>query len=166
MPSNFPYLFLTVYLGGVLWKVQKRRTKEIKMHLQKLFWPNVQLAKDYVFLALRLLCSIHFTNVWKWFFYENCSEILWEKIVLSSDRKKEIWNSRLKAKNFQKFWDHKNNLFKPWKVRTVLVTECFLTCSPRKWRNCRLAIYVLSVGYTETKYIKLKTNFFVVFHKK
>ena len=37
---------------------------------------------------------------------------------------KNFWNSRLKVKNFQKFWDHWNNLFKQWKVRQFL-TECF-----------------------------------------
>ena len=28
-------------------------------------------------------------------------------------------NSRLKAENFQTFWDHKNNLFEQWKVITI-----------------------------------------------
>ena len=34
------------------------------------------------------------------FCYQNCSELLWEKIVLVTE--KDFWNSRLKAKNFQK----------------------------------------------------------------
>ena len=54
---------------------------------------------------------------WYVFCYQNCSGLLWEKNVLVI--KKKIWNSRLKAENFQKFWDHKNNLFKQWKVRTI-----------------------------------------------
>ena len=29
----------------------------------------------------------------------------------------KFWNSRLKAENFQNFWDHWNNLFKQWEVR-------------------------------------------------
>ena len=33
----------------------------------------------------------------------------------SSDRE-NFWNSRLKAENFQKIFDHLNNLFKQWKV--------------------------------------------------
>ena len=33
--------------------------------------------------------------------------------------KKNFWNSRLKAKNWQNFWDRYNNLFKQWKVRTI-----------------------------------------------
>ena len=41
----------------------------------------------------------------------------------------------LMAKNFQKFWDHKNNLFQQWKVNTIFETECwFLTCS---WKFLR-----------------------------
>ena len=51
------------------------------------------------------------------FCYQNCSDLLWEKIVLVI--KKKIWNSRLKAENFQKFWDHLNNLFKQWMDRTI-----------------------------------------------
>ena len=39
------------------------------------------------------------------------------KIVLLIE--KNFWNSRLKAENLQKFWDHENNLFKQWKVRTI-----------------------------------------------
>ena len=38
------------------------------------------------------------------FYYQNCSDVLWEKNVLMIE--KNFWNSRLKAKNFQKFWDH------------------------------------------------------------
>ena len=36
------------------------------------------------------------------FCYQNCSDLLWEKNC-SSDRE-NFWNSRLKAKNFQKIW--------------------------------------------------------------
>ena len=50
-------------------------------------------------------------------FYQNCSDLLWVKIVPVI--KKNFWNSRLKAKNLKSFWDHKNNLFKQWKVRTI-----------------------------------------------
>ena len=35
---------------------------------------------------------------------ENCSDLLWEKIVLVIE--KNFWNSRLKAENLQNFWDH------------------------------------------------------------
>ena len=38
------------------------------------------------------------------FCYQNCSDPLWEKIVLVIE--KNFWNSRLKAEKFQKFWDH------------------------------------------------------------
>ena len=61
-----------------------------------------------------LLCRICIEML---FCYQNCSDLLWEKIVLVIE--KNFWNSRLKAKNFQKFWDHLNNLFKQWKDRTI-----------------------------------------------
>ena len=38
------------------------------------------------------------------FCYQNCSDLLWEIIVLVIE--KNFWNSRLKAENLQKFWDH------------------------------------------------------------
>ena len=47
----------------------------------------------------------------------NCSDLQWEKIVLVIE--KNFRNSRLKAENLQNFWDHWNNLFKQWKVRTI-----------------------------------------------
>ena len=57
------------------------------------------------------------------FCYQNCSDLLWEKIVQMI--KKNIWNLRLEAENLQEVWDHLNNLFKQWKVEQYLVTECF-----------------------------------------
>ena len=51
------------------------------------------------------------------FCFQNCSGLLWEKIVLVIE--KNFWNSRRKAENFQKIWDYLNNLFKQWKVRTI-----------------------------------------------
>ena len=71
-------------------------------------------------------------DVHKWFFLktESSFSILWNfdfqlvtKIVLTYCEKKLIeknfWNWRLKAENLQNFWDHQNNLFKQWKVRTI-----------------------------------------------
>ena len=57
--------------------------------------------------------------------------VLWEKIVLVIE--KNFWNSRLKAENFQNFWDHWNNLFKQWKVRSILNDEGWPQRS-RAWR--------------------------------
>jgi hypothetical protein len=36
--------------------------------------------------------------------YQNCSDLLWGKIVLVIE--KNFWNSRLKAESFQNSWDH------------------------------------------------------------
>ena len=41
------------------------------------------------------------------FCYQNCSDLLWEKIVLV----------------IEKFWDHWNNLFRQWKVITIFGTS-------------------------------------------
>ena len=49
------------------------------------------------------------------FCYQNCSDLLREKIVLVI--KKNFWGWRPRV--CEKFWDHLNNLFKQWKVRTI-----------------------------------------------
>ena len=51
------------------------------------------------------------------FCYQNCTDLLWEKNVLVIE--KNFRNSRLKAMDFQTFWDHLNNSFKQWNVRTM-----------------------------------------------
>ena len=51
-----------------------------------------------------LTVSVFHVEVTLVFCYQNCSDLLWEKIVLVIE--KNFWNSRLKAENLQKFWDH------------------------------------------------------------
>ena len=62
------------------------------------------------------------------FYYQNCSDLLWEKIVLVIE--KFFWNLRLNAENLQIFWDHLND----WTIcsnsersEQFLVKECFFT---------------------------------------
>ena len=70
-----------------------------------------------------------FDLMWEMVFcYQNCSDLLWEKIVLLI--KKNFWNSRLKTKNVQKFWDHKIHLFEQWKVSTIFETQHFFNFFP------------------------------------
>ena len=56
--------------------------------------------------------------------YQNCFELICEKIVLLIE--KNCWNLRLKAKNLQNFWDHLNNLFRQWNVRTIFGNRMLL----------------------------------------
>ena len=65
------------------------------------------------------------------FCYQNCSDQLWEK----------------------SFWDHWNNLFKQWKVRTIFGKRmhAFLTCSWRLLISNRLEFKL------EKKYWDLET---------
>ena len=81
----------------------------------------------YFGIRVKLLCTLHrswigiFFSIWflsstllvlqishliprMVFCYQNCSDLLWEKIVLVIE--KNFWNSWLKAENLQKFWDH------------------------------------------------------------
>ena len=66
------------------------------------------------------------------FCFQNCSDLLWEKSVVVIE--KNFWNSSLKTKNLQKFWDHLNNLFKQWIGPNNFWNRKFLTCS---WRLIR-----------------------------
>ena len=86
---------------------------------------KIQFFKQ-MFFCLAILKEITGIMV---FCYQNCSDLLWEKIVLVIE--KNFWNSRLKAKNLQNLWDHSNNLFKQWKVKTVFETILFSTYSKR-----------------------------------
>ena len=45
------------------------------------------------------------SEAWEMVFcYQNCSDLLWEKMVLVIE--KNFWNSRLKEENLQNVWDH------------------------------------------------------------
>ena len=66
----------------------------------------------------------------KWYFVTKIDLIYYEKKLFYLVIKKNFWNSRLKAGNLQIFWDHWNNLFEQWKVRTIFGNRMvFLTCS-------------------------------------
>ena len=58
-------------------------------------------------IFVRLHCMTYiFTNQTSQsmvFCYQNCHDLLWDKIVLVI--KKTFWNSRLKAENLQNFWE-------------------------------------------------------------
>ena len=82
---------------GLFWKDQKEKLKEKECRVVQ----NVQ--------AWKLSCLLHVEKEGEErrqmvFCYQNCSDLLWEKIVLVT--KKSFWNSRLKAENLQNFWDH------------------------------------------------------------
>ena len=72
---------------------------------------------DYLFVSLHVLQMMWFVFIQflnherkftfrtlMVFFCQTCPDLLWEKIVLVIE--KNFWNSRLKAKKFQIFWDH------------------------------------------------------------
>jgi len=68
------------------------------------------------------------------FCYQNCYDLLWEKIVLLIE--KNFWSSRLKTKNLQNFEISSGTIYSnSERSEQILVTECFLTCS---WRFLRL----------------------------
>ena len=53
-----------------------------------------------------VLLTLEPKEKWKYlvFCYQNCSDLLWKKIVLVIE--KNFWNSRLKAESLRKIWDH------------------------------------------------------------
>ena len=96
-------------------------------HLAGLFCPVLFCPQKAIAVGIKFLahfCYPLIKKTWKIFSkvgmvfcYYNCSDLLWEKIVPVIE--KFFWNSRPSASNLQNFWDHLNNLFKQWKVRTI-----------------------------------------------
>ena len=82
---------LFVWFFPVLFHAHQFDCKQlwIGKHLDQLdmYWPEI------IFSKLTMV-----------FCYQNCSDLLREKIVLVIE--KNFWSSRLKAKNMQHFWDH------------------------------------------------------------
>ena len=66
------------------------------------------ILKGKIDIYVSVLKENQYKSKWKiWgmvFCYQICSDLLWEKIVLVIE--KNFWNSRLKAENLQKNWDH------------------------------------------------------------
>ena len=50
---------------------------------------------------------------------------------------KNFWNLRLKVENLQNFWDHLNNLFKQWKVRTISCNRILFYLVPGGFSNLK-----------------------------
>ena len=63
------------------------------------------------------------------FCYQNCSDLLWQKIVLEIE--KNFWNSRLKPRICKIFEITRTIYSNSERSEQCLETECFLTCS---WR--------------------------------
>ena len=104
-------------------KAQKAR---IEMNLSKdvidscIYWKKLKTRRmSWMYLLDFSYTAVSFFSTDMVFCYQNCLDQLWEKIVLVID----FWNSRLKAENLQKFWDHLNNLFKQWKTRTIFANR-------------------------------------------
>ena len=53
-------------------------------------------------------------------------KLFWQCVrkICTSDQEKKM-RFKLNAKNLQKFWDYKNNLFEQWKLRTIFEIEGF-----------------------------------------
>ena len=80
----FKFVFDNMYVCIRVWKKGKEKNSKTER-----FFPQ---KKSNDFLAKMVFCFL------------NCSDLLWEKNVLLVE--KNFWNSRLKAENLQKFWDH------------------------------------------------------------
>ena len=108
------------------WRVNSIKDWKLMFHAEKWFQ---LLVENWIILFSQLLrqivsheAFIYFLSFflcmhWKIFRYQICFDLLWEQTVLVI--KKNFWNFRLKVENFQDFWDHKKNLFKQRKFRTI-----------------------------------------------
>ena len=91
--QNVPYSF-------------KRKTLQISVITQwAIFFEKSGNGMYVTCVAALLLNNFTTKNATMVFCYQNCSDLLWERIVLVIE--KNIWNSRLKAKNLrslEQFW--------------------------------------------------------------
>ena len=103
--------------SGIL---NKTSAKEVSLFVYCLFvWKNKQ--------ALYLSC-FNFPSKGLVFCYKNCSDLLWEKVVLVIEKK--FWNSRLKTKNLQNFETTRTIYSNRERSEQFLVTECFFKLFP------------------------------------
>ena len=101
------------------------RENLIQSSLNRIFWIDPKSVGVFFFVLMSLFSLSNFPKVirWhckemmnnrvqkhflekKWYFVTKIVLTYWEKIILVIEK-----NSRLKAENFQKFWDHFNNWF-------------------------------------------------------
>ena len=68
-------------------------------------WPSTSNFKSFSRSIEQFFLTVGQNNLVTMIFcYQNCSDLLWEKVVLVIE--KNFWISRLKAENLQKIWDH------------------------------------------------------------
>ena len=113
-----------------------------KKHKTGVWWVLVWPWRNF---GSKIRCFCYIQTAWKLsiilemvFCYQNCSDLLWEKIVLVIE--KNFWNSRLKVENLQNFWDHLNNLFKQSKARTISGHRMLFWLVPGGFSNQNLLV--------------------------
>ena len=118
------------FLSDLLFMQENIQVNLKKNYKIDIVWQHILVSKNnyeiiYGWLkmtvATNTLVFLTFVGSVMVFCYQNCPDLLWEKIVLVIE--KFFWNSRLKAKNLEIFWDHQNNLFKQWKVRIIFCSR-------------------------------------------
>ena len=90
---------------------------------------------SYIYFIKRKIGLISYIEYWLWelvFCYQNCSNLLWEKIVLVIE--KNFWNSRLKAREFAKFLRSPEQFIQTAQGQNNFWDRFFFTCS---WRFLR-----------------------------
>ena len=80
---------------------------------------NVRAGQRIKPLCLIYAAMMSWVQVWVAYFVLMTSHVYFVTKIVLTYCEKNFWNSRLKAENLQNFWDHLNNLFKQWKVRTI-----------------------------------------------
>ena len=84
-----------IFLKESLWRMSSKKSTKIMNYnffSFLVFWDYRNQGRLMVEIGEMVFC------------YQNCSDLLWEKIILVI--KKNFWNWRLKAENLPNFWVH------------------------------------------------------------
>ena len=99
----FVFVDWTWHKRSLIWPLTLPNGKTLLFWLW--VWGNRrQLSNNSVLMPIILSNVVKKAKKRMVFCYQNCSDQLWEKNVLVIEEK--LCNSRLNAKNLQKFWDH------------------------------------------------------------
>ena len=128
MPTDFAEIKSTETGSDKYFPFQMKHTLPLITKWSNLFWGRIYTKSQYSKIHIQI--SMYLIK-------KKCRDgillpkLFWPTVrkKFGSDREKPL-KFEAEGENFQIFWDHKNNLFKQWKARTIFSNRMlFFTCS-------------------------------------